>query len=219
MPKISVVIPTFNYGHLISEALGSVLEQTYKDFEIVIVDDGSTDNTREIVADYARKWPGKIRYFYQQNSGLSAARNLGIRESTGEYVAFLDADDIWLRDFFEKMVGKIGEGYDWVVCDNWTEYIDASTNTVRRIIQKRYLHESWTPTEMLRQFMLDDCIGGPSKVVLKKAIVVENNIYFDTNTNGREDWDFYLQLLRKNFTLGSMQEALYVGRRRDDAYC
>ena len=100
MAKISIIIPTYNYAQYICEAIESVLNQTYKDFEIIVVDDGSTDNTKEVIKPYLNK----IKYIYQQNSGPSAARNRGIKEAKGEYIAFLDADDIWLAQKLELQI-------------------------------------------------------------------------------------------------------------------
>ena len=97
MPKISVVIPTHNRAKYICEAIDSALSQTYKDFEIIVVDDGSTDNTKSVLIKYG----DRIRYFHQQAKGQSAARNFGIREAKGEYVAFLDSDDVWLPSKLE----------------------------------------------------------------------------------------------------------------------
>jgi len=94
MTKVSVIIPTYNRGRYVTKAIDSVLAQTYKDYEIIVVDDGSTDNTRDILASYR----DKIRCIYQENMGASAARNTGIRASTGEWIAFLDSDDEWLPD-------------------------------------------------------------------------------------------------------------------------
>ena len=100
MAKISIIIPTYNSAQYICEAIESVLNQTYKDFEIIVVDDGSTDNTKEVIKPYLNK----IKYIYQQNSGPSAARNRGIKEAKGEYIAFLDADDIWLPQKLELQI-------------------------------------------------------------------------------------------------------------------
>ncbi|HBR15685.1 MAG TPA: hypothetical protein DD723_09160 [Candidatus Omnitrophica bacterium] len=94
MPKVSVIIPTYNRSDFIGRAIESVLKQTFQDYEIIIVDDGSTDETREIVL-WLSKVNDKIKYFYQPNKGVSAARNRGLEEAKGEFIAFLDSDDSW----------------------------------------------------------------------------------------------------------------------------
>ncbi len=99
MPKVSVIIPTYNRGNFIVAAIESVLAQNYRDFEIIVVDDGSTDNTQLQLKPFKEKLNnGRIRYFYQPNQGIACARNTGIRCSQGEYIAFLDSDDLWLGD-------------------------------------------------------------------------------------------------------------------------
>lgn len=92
MPRVSVIIPTYNRQTYVSRAIDSVLSQTYRDFEVIVVDDGSVDNTKEVATAYG----DAIRYVYQPNQGPGAARNLGIRSATGAYLAFLDSDDVWL---------------------------------------------------------------------------------------------------------------------------
>jgi glycosyltransferase involved in cell wall biosynthesis len=91
MAKVSLVIPTFNCAQYIATAVESALAQTYKDIEVIIVDDGSKDNTHEIIKDYENA--GLLKYIFQENKGLPGARNTGILKSTGEFLAFLDADD------------------------------------------------------------------------------------------------------------------------------
>ncbi len=100
MPKVSVVIPTYNYAQYIEEAIGSVLAQTYRDYEIIVVDDGSTDDTKGIISQYGPD----VKYIYQKNQGTCAARNTGIRNSKGEYIAILDSDDLWLPSKLEKQI-------------------------------------------------------------------------------------------------------------------
>jgi glycosyltransferase involved in cell wall biosynthesis len=90
-PLVSAVIPTYNYGRFVAEAVESALAQTYSPLEVIVVDDGSTDDTRERLAAFG----DRIRYVYQPNQGLSAARNTGVREARGEWIAFLDSDDVW----------------------------------------------------------------------------------------------------------------------------
>lgn len=99
-PLVSVVIPTFNRSGCVADAIDSVLQQSFSDYEIVVVDDGSTDSTRAVVATYG----DRVRYVYQNNRGVSAARNTGIRESQGSWIAFLDSDDEWLANKLESQL-------------------------------------------------------------------------------------------------------------------
>ena len=101
--QISAVIPTYNRAHLIGPAVESVLRQTKQPAEIIVVDDGSTDDTREQVASFG----DLVRYIYQANSGASAARNRGVREARSEWIAFLDSDDLWLETHLERMAHAI----------------------------------------------------------------------------------------------------------------
>ena len=106
--KVSVAIPTYNRAHYICETIDSVLVQTYKDYEIIVVDDGSTDNTREILKRYG----GKIKYFYQANQGQASAWNYAVSQSSGEYIAFLDDDDLWFPEKLERQVEVLDKNPD-----------------------------------------------------------------------------------------------------------
>src|SRR4051794_5813716 len=99
-PAVSVVIPTYNYARFIERALVSVLGQTHRPAEVLVIDDGSTDETATVVDRYATR----VRYLRQENSGVSAARNAGVESSTGDLVAFLDADDEWVPNKLELQV-------------------------------------------------------------------------------------------------------------------
>ena len=104
MPRVSVIIPTYNQASYLPAAIKSVLEQTFQDFEIIVVNDGSTDNTSQEVINFSDP---RLRYFSQENRGLSAARNTGIQASVGEYIAFLDSDDVWLPQKLELQVALL----------------------------------------------------------------------------------------------------------------
>ncbi|NIW46854.1 MAG: glycosyltransferase, partial [Gammaproteobacteria bacterium] len=93
MSTVSVIIPAYNQGHYLGECVQSVLDQTYPDFEIIIVNDGSTDNTQRVAKSFSDP---RIKYIYQENRGLSGARNTGIRNAIGTYVTYLDSDDLFL---------------------------------------------------------------------------------------------------------------------------
>jgi glycosyltransferase involved in cell wall biosynthesis len=114
MPYFTIVIPSYNRGHIVGRAIESVLNQSYSDFEIIVVDDGSTDNTKEVVCQYM---DSRINYFFQENSGVSVARNTGSKLAKGDYLVFLDSDDyvkdIWLKDFFNVLQHNLT---DVVIC-------------------------------------------------------------------------------------------------------
>jgi len=99
-PLVSVIVPTYNRKNIVSKAIDSVLSQTYSHYEIIVVDDGSTDQTKETLRPYLHK----IKYIYQENKGVSAARNTGINSSKGEWIAFLDSDDCWLPEKLQRQI-------------------------------------------------------------------------------------------------------------------
>ncbi|MGH7836625.1 MAG: glycosyltransferase family 2 protein, partial [Candidatus Binataceae bacterium] len=103
MPRVSVIVPVFNGAATVGEAIASVLAQSYRDFELIVVDDGSTDATADVLARYA----GAIKLITRANGGISAARNSGMRAATGEYVALLDCDDVWMPAMLEQTVAAL----------------------------------------------------------------------------------------------------------------
>src|ERR1700751_873927 len=104
MPTVSVIIPTFNRGKLVVNAIRSVLCQTYRDYEIIVVDDGSTDDTAEALTPYM----DRIQYVYQVNQGTSAAKNKGIQLARGRWISVLDSDDLWLPTKLEAQLKAVG---------------------------------------------------------------------------------------------------------------
>ena len=180
MPEISVIIPTFNYGKYIKRAIESILTQTYQDVEIIVVDDGSTDNTREIIRS---KQSDKIRYFYQENKGAPSARNKGIVESKGKYIAFLDADDEWLPTKLEKQVDKFQRSSNKVaLIYGWAKIIDEKGNLFMKF-------QSRTQGEILRE-ILDRSFMPSSTVIVKKECFHAVGLFDEnfTSCQDREMW-------------------------------
>jgi glycosyltransferase involved in cell wall biosynthesis len=163
MPNVSVVIPTYNSAHLLDDALQSVLEQTYKDFEIIVVDDGSTDNTAEVIS----KYDDKLRYFRVDNGGPAKARNYGISKSTGKYIAFLDADDKWLPTKLEKQMNMFEQNPEFGMVFTENSLFDARgiyKNSLGKdrllkgnnLAQNIFLYSNiGTPTVMVRKDVFD----------------------------------------------------------------
>ncbi len=182
MPRVSVIIPTHNRRAMLLEAINSVLIQTFQDFEILVVDDGSTDGTREAVGNIPDL---RVRYFYQKNAGRSAARNRGLAESRGEFVAFLDDDDLFLPHKLEVQVRELDADPEvGLVVGGWQK-IDEKGNVLEEIAPKFCAldPEAW----------LLDCpfiIHAP----LVREIWVERASGFDRDFEPNEDWGFWLWL-------------------------
>lgn len=123
MPKVSIIVPFYNVQNYIEKCLDSLVNQTLEDIEIIIVNDGSKDNSYIIAKEYAKKYPHKIKYVEKENGGLGDARNYGIPYATGEYIAFLDSDDYVETNMYEEMYKKAKEeNSDLVECDFIWEY-------------------------------------------------------------------------------------------------
>ena len=125
MPKVSVIVPVYNVEKYIDKSLKSLVSQTLEEIEIIIVNDGSTDSSKQIIDKYLEKYPTKIKYFEKQNGGLSSARNFGLNYATGEYIAFLDSDDYVEKEMYQEMYTKAKvDNADMVECDFLWEYLD-----------------------------------------------------------------------------------------------
>lgn len=129
--KVSIITPCWNGEKYIGETIESVLAQTYPDWEMVIVDDGSTDSSRAIIMSYAAK-DKRIRFFSQENAGSAAARNHGIKEASGRYIALLDADDLWDPEFLEKQLAFMKEKKAVCVCCSY-RYMDENSEPTGKI--------------------------------------------------------------------------------------
>lgn len=181
-PLISVVIPTYNYAGFLSKAVESVLGQTYKNFEIIIVDDGSTDNTRSLIK---KEWP--VRYFYQENKGVAAARNTGIEQSKGDYLVFLDADD-WLQpDALEQNLLVIKDRPDVAFVSGNYYFLCAETNVPKPVCVS-ITHDHYT------RLLQCNYIGMHATVMFQRWIL--NEFKFDEALKSCEDYDLYLNITR-----------------------
>jgi len=186
-PKVSIIIPTYNMGHYITTAIESIFFQIYKNYEIIVVDDGSTDNTEEILSQYGNK----IRIISQNHKGLACARNLGIRNSRGEYIALLDADDAWLPNRLLKQVPildnkpRIG-----LVHSNLIE-IDDNGNTLGISSQTKRLTTNSIALNLLFRSQHILC----PTVLLRKKCLQDVGV-FDENLSwfGVEDRDLWIRI-------------------------
>ena len=130
MPKVSVIVPVYNVEKYLPTCLDSLVQQTLKEIEIIVVNDGSTDNSLSIMQQYAKKYPDKIKIYSKENGGLSDARNAGMKIANGEYISFIDSDDYISCDFIETLYNVMkAEKSDIVECDT-VRFEDGATPSV-----------------------------------------------------------------------------------------
>ena len=207
-PLVSVIMPTYNHAQFIGDAIESVINQTWQTWEMLIIDDGSTDNTKSVVQSYVSK-DSRIKYFaLGQNSGRAAvARNYGINNSKGKYVAFLDSDDMWKPTKIEKQI-ELLENDDNIFMV-YSRYIVIKNGIFLRILPKRKKLRAGNVFVPL--FLSNNFIGSSS--VLLRNIVKENNYLFDTDIGLRaiEDYALWLEIA-KNKQIAYIDEPLVVYR-------
>jgi glycosyltransferase involved in cell wall biosynthesis len=180
-PLVSVIIPTYNRGWIIKEAIDSVLDQDFRDYELIVVDDGSNDNTREILDAYRKE----ITVLQQSNKGVSAARNSGIAAASGQLIAFLDSDDLWLPGKLSSQVKFFEENADAVI--NQTQEIWIRNG--QRVNPKRRHHKF---SGMIFERSLALCLVSPSAVMIKKSLFDSVGV-FDEDLPACEDYDLWLR--------------------------
>ena len=196
-PLVSVVIPAYNAGPYIAETLESVLRQTYLHREIIVVDDGSTDDTERRVEAYLRH----IHYLRQDNGGEGKARNAGLRVSTGDYVAFLDADDLWLPEKLEVQlqVAALCPDSRMIVCDGLA-FEDARVVTERLLVGPLAARlDRERRGELTGSFYLDllarNAITCPAQTLIPRAVVARVGTMMEDRRGG-SDWDYNLRVAR-----------------------
>lgn len=206
-PQVSVIVPTYNRADLLAGALDSVLSQSFGDFELLVVDDGSTDNTAEVVGGMADR---RVRIIAQEHSGLPAvARNAGMRAAAGAFLAFLDSDDLWLP-------GKLAQQ---VALMEATPALGLSYTNCYRFASDPASHETTPllrPEEMLTGRVFDQLYGQPRipnlTVMIRSAIVAEVG-YFDEDPRlkANEDYEFWLRIAA-SYPVGHLAQPLALYR-------
>lgn len=200
-PLVSIITPCYNQGKYLAETIDSVLAQTYKNWEMVIVDDGSSDNSKEVANSYANK-DSRIRYIYQDNAGPSAARNNGVRMSHGIYIQFLDGDDKLAKDYIKKAVLHMISNPDCMLFYSRIKYFG---------VRNGEFSAQWEGYENLLCSNSITC----SCCILRKDF--ERVGGFDEQLFGYEDWDFFIRLLYAAPNVYQSSEFLFYYRMTNSA--
>ena len=206
---VSVVIPTYNRAYCIAESVGSVLRQTHDNLEVVVVDDGSTDNTREVLESLGDE---RVRYVRQRNAGACAARNHGVDVARGHLVAFHDSDDVWLEHKLERQLTSLGRsGADFCLCQMRTLREEADgVRTLVHVVPNDLLTgaDLTTSTILEKNFLSTQMLMGHREVFLEER--------FDVRMPRLQDWDLGIRLFER-FSCTYVQEILVEQIIRSDS--
>ena len=222
-PLISVIIPTYNREKLLPETINSVLNQTYKNWELIIVDDRSTDNTEDLVQRYMKR-NKRIKYFLNTHKkGPGGARNQGLKKAKGKYIAFLDSDDIWKQNHLKENVGFFGNSKVDFIFSAYDEKNISNNKSLSELLHRREKRMG-LPYEKLRSnFMIYkrsilkeivECNFIPTQtVVIRKNKL---NIKFDEDLFNGQDWDFWIRFIKNNPNIGYINKINCTLRVHED---
>ncbi len=184
--RVSAVITAYNSETFVKDAVESVLRQTLPVDEVVVVDDGSSDRTGEIVKQFAERG---VRYLYQDNQGPGAARNCGVNETSGELIAFLDADDIWLKHKNQKQMECLLEHPDVALVSGFAWWWNVAKG-VRKVSGELPKNSS----ALKREILVHNVVGNPSMVLLRREALLDVGL-FDANIQWGQDWELWIRLI------------------------
>ena len=200
MPTVSVIVPAYNQGHYLEECIQSVLKQTYEDFEIIIVDDGSTDNTQEVSTSFS---DSRVHYIHQENRGLSGARNTGIKKAKGSYITYLDSDDLFLPKKLEVLIDNFETEPDFGIIAGQAIVINEHGEKLGEVF------DTPPPKDHL-QFLMGNPLHVGSVLIRYEWQIKAG--YFDENLRSYEDWDMWLRLVRAGCNFGWVAQPVSLYR-------
>jgi glycosyltransferase involved in cell wall biosynthesis len=184
MPSVSVIIPAYNRSNTISKTISSVLEQTYQDLELIVVDDGSTDDTAEVTQSFTDP---RVKLINQENKGAASARNTGIHNSQSDYVTFLDSDDFWSTTKLQEQVLVLEQNKNVGVVYSWTDYVGEADEFLYH--GPRPLFSGHVCHELLKHNFI---VNGSNLIVRRSSLLEAGG--FDKSLQSAHDWDLWLRL-------------------------
>ncbi len=206
VPAVSVIIPAYNTSQYIREALDSVFAQTFKDYEIIVINDGSPDTERleQILCDYQ----DRIVYLKKENGGVASARNAGIRLARGKYLAMLDSDDIWLPEYLEKQVSSFAAGSDIAA-----SYTNAMIFGDSSLAGKDFMSIFPSEGEVTFRTMIEEKVHVVGTSMALRQVVIDAGMYDETLPTS-EDFDLWLRIAHQGWRIVYNKQPLFRYRRR-----
>ena len=211
----SIILPVYNVEKYLGECVDSILSQTFKDFEVILVDDGSKDSSPAICDEYAEK-DSRVKVIHKENGGQSTARNIGLEKASGDYIIYLDSDDfITSETFFEDIYNKIQETGSDIVLYKYSKFFD-DTKTLDKCTFTLDFAENITDSdEMLETLVKKDAYYGMAWVkAFRRTMAVENGVVFDTNLVC-EDMDWYFNLVLCAEKISAIDKSYIAYRQRE----
>ncbi len=199
---VSIVVPCYNQAHYLKESLQSVLDQTFSDWECIIVNDGSPDNTKEVSKTWVKK-DSRFTYLEKQNGGLSSARNAGIQIAKGEFILPLDADDILHPDYLQKAVPLLKENKHLGIVSCFSNFFYQNTSNV--VFQLKPIGSTWEDLLFVNQLIATS--------LFKRECWEQVGGYDERMKKGFEDWDFWLSVTKKGYHYEIVHEFLFYYRK------
>lgn len=197
--KVSVIVPVYNVERFIDKCLNSLVKQSLKEIEIIVVNDGTKDNSQKIIDKYVKKYPDKIKSYIKENGGQGSARNYGLKKATGEYIGYVDSDDFVEKDMYKKLYNKAKENnYDIVVCGNYNVSEDYQNKNIDAFINNYNTD-------------LENIFFGKMAVwnkIYKRDILIKNKLEFKEKV-WYEDLAFTLKAIMNSNTFAFIDEPLY----------
>ena len=206
---ISIITPIYNGQSFLQETIETVLNQSYSNWELLLIDDGSTDNSKAICETYCKK-DKRIKYHYKPNGGQASARNLGINKAKGEWIALLDADDLWHKTKLEKQIDSLAQYPEATLCfTNTLAFENTISNEIYNFDKKAFglLNEDFFLDVFVSSYVSN------SSLVIKKDVLLQAGLYNEKEiVRGSEDWELLLRLLHKNNRIVGVKEKLLFYR-------
>ncbi len=190
MPKVSIIIPAYNAENTITESINAVLQQTFKDFELIIVNDGSTDNTEKIISSFT---DNRIKYFTQKNKGQCAANNFGLAQAKGDYIKFFDADDVMNATHIEAQYEKVKNSKTNIASCKWGRFYDddfTNTKFIPESVWKDFATLDWIKAALTQRH---DMMGGCLWLIPRQ--ILEKVSGWDESLSLNNDFEFSVRLL------------------------
>ena len=201
MPKVSIIVPCYNQARYLNESLQSILDQTYTNWECIIVNDGSPDATEEIATQWKAR-DSRFIYLYKENGGVSSARNLGITTATADFILTLDADDKYEPSFLEKAMTVLAHNPEIGIVSSWGRYFT----------DEKQLQVLKSTAREVTDFLFHNALNNGSSL-FRKACWEQVNGYDENPENGYEDWEFYLRVCALGWNVHIIEEVLFFYRQ------